>query len=262
MSTQHHHDPVQITPDPERLHLYHRQQLSAMLDGELAPDEARFMLRRLQHDAELADCWERWQVCGDVLRGRADDLLPADFARRVALAIQCPETTTPPPARAPIPRRRWRWHGTALAASLAALTLWVVVREPLLPDVVNVADVADAADDMAAVELAPAPMPFAVETAAEPATSARSAQTAEPVPAVARNARPARALASADTLTAPALAEAAPATPPAGDLLAPARQAPLTPRPWPRPLLPKGMETDRLVTVSSRSCDCLTVPLY
>jgi len=238
MSTQHHHDPLQITPDPERLHLYHCQQLSAMLDGELPPDAARFMLRRLQHDASLAERWERWQVCGDVLRGRADDLLPADFARRVAQAIHCPETTTAP-ARAPIPRHRRHWHAAALAASLAALALWVVVREPLLPEAVNVANLADAADAAAAaVELAPAPVPLAVETPTKPAPSARSAQTAEPLPAVTRSARPARAIASANTLTAPALAQAAPATPPAGDLLAPALQAPLAPRPWPRSLLP------------------------
>ena len=69
-----------IGPDPDKLLLFHRQQLSAMLDGELSPDEAKFMLRRLQHDGELAACWERWQVCGDVLRGRHHALLPSDFA--------------------------------------------------------------------------------------------------------------------------------------------------------------------------------------
>ncbi|NZA26934.1 sigma-E factor negative regulatory protein, partial [Luteimonas sp. SJ-92] len=78
---------LQIGPDPDKLYLYHRQQLSAMLDGELSPDQARFMLRRLQHDVELASCWERWQVCGDVMRGQRNALLPADFAEGVARAI-------------------------------------------------------------------------------------------------------------------------------------------------------------------------------
>ena len=50
-------DALQIGPDPDKLFVYHRQQLSAMLDGELSPDEAKFMLRRLQHDTELATCW-------------------------------------------------------------------------------------------------------------------------------------------------------------------------------------------------------------
>jgi anti-sigma factor RsiW len=74
-------------PNTDKLHDHHRQQLSAMLDGELLPDQAKFMLRRLEHDGELAACWERWQVCGDILRGRHDALLPADFSRRVADAI-------------------------------------------------------------------------------------------------------------------------------------------------------------------------------
>ena len=45
-------DTLQLGPDPDKLELYHRQQLSAMLDGELPQDQARFLRRRLQHDAE------------------------------------------------------------------------------------------------------------------------------------------------------------------------------------------------------------------
>src|SRR3546814_18043427 len=61
-----------IQPQTDKLDDHHRQQLSAMLDGELLPDQAKFMLRRLEHDGELAACWERWQVCGEVMQiGRA-----------------------------------------------------------------------------------------------------------------------------------------------------------------------------------------------
>ena len=42
-------DTLQLGPDPDKLELYHRQQLSAMLDGELPQDQARFLRRRLQH---------------------------------------------------------------------------------------------------------------------------------------------------------------------------------------------------------------------
>ena len=45
------HDP---DPGHDKLDLHQRQQLSALVDGELAPDQARFLLRRLQHDAELS----------------------------------------------------------------------------------------------------------------------------------------------------------------------------------------------------------------
>lgn len=120
-----------------------RQQLSAMLDGELAPDEARFLLRRLQHDRELGGCWERWQICGDLLRGSVQTVLPADFSRRVtdaidnaasgdAVAIGHAARAQAVPART-TPRYWLHWGGgAALAASVAAVAL-LVGRSGLLP---------------------------------------------------------------------------------------------------------------------------------
>ena len=60
-----------ISPNSDKFEIHYRQQLSALIDGELPADEARFLLRRLQHDDELSGCHERWQLCGDVLRGMA-----------------------------------------------------------------------------------------------------------------------------------------------------------------------------------------------
>ncbi|MDC7808075.1 sigma-E factor negative regulatory protein [Luteimonas sp BLCC-B24] len=118
-------DTLQLGPDPDKLELYHRQQLSAMLDGELPQDQARFLRRRLQHDAELSGCFERWQVCGDVLRGRQVSLLPADFAERIARGIAEDGVTVAPatPVRRP---RLLQWGGgAALAASVALVALFV-----------------------------------------------------------------------------------------------------------------------------------------
>ncbi len=119
-------DVLQIGPDPDKLEVYNRQQLSAMLDGELSPDQARFMRRRLQHDAELSMAFERWQVCGDVLRGRQVSLLPTDFADRVQRGIEAGDSVavvTADVARRP---RLLRWGGgAALAASVALVALFV-----------------------------------------------------------------------------------------------------------------------------------------
>jgi len=61
-----------------------REQLSALMDGALPPDQTRFLLRRLQHDAPLAECWERWRLAGEAMRGLAPtQRLPPDFASRV-----------------------------------------------------------------------------------------------------------------------------------------------------------------------------------
>lgn len=112
-------------PTPDRMELHYRQQLSAMADGALAPDQARFLLRRLQHDHELASRWERWQVYGDAMRGHAHQLLPADFAERVSLALQ---DAPPLHATAGDGGRRLhalRWAGGgALAASVALVALF------------------------------------------------------------------------------------------------------------------------------------------
>ena len=56
-----------------------REQLSALMDGALPADQTRFLLRRLQHDAPLAGCWERWRLTGEVMRGLAPaQRLPAE----------------------------------------------------------------------------------------------------------------------------------------------------------------------------------------
>lgn len=120
----------------DKLELHCRQQLSAMLDGALAPDQARFLLRRLQHDHELAGCWERWQVYGDLMRGAAPAILPADFSRRVQAALAGGEVALQQQrASGGAARPRWtRWAGgAALAASVAVAALFVTQRAPVQP---------------------------------------------------------------------------------------------------------------------------------
>ncbi len=115
----------------------HREQLSALIDGALDTDQSRFLLRRLQHDDELANSLSRWQLAGDVLRGQAEAPAPVGFAEAIAARI----ADEPLPqvegdgisvparavsagdvsARAAVARgARWRWFGGgAMAASLA-----------------------------------------------------------------------------------------------------------------------------------------------
>lgn len=112
------------SPTPDRMEQHHRQQLSAMMDGALAPDQARFLLRRLQHDAELGACWERWQVYGDAMRGHGHALLPVDFAERVGRALHDEPQPQAVAVSAPRRGRALRWAGGgALAASVALVAL-------------------------------------------------------------------------------------------------------------------------------------------
>lgn len=101
-----------------------REQLSALLDGELDGDAARFLERRLQHDDALVGQLVRWQLVGDVLRANARPPQgEADIAGRVRAAIEREQAT----AKTNKPRRGWMLWGsgfaTAAALGFAALNL-------------------------------------------------------------------------------------------------------------------------------------------
>ena len=248
-----------MNPDPrspdgssvdDKLELHHRLQLSALVDGELAPDQARFLLRRLEHDAGLRGRFERWQLGGDVLRGQVRRAAAPELGARIAAAIAAEPATASLPMRAQAGTRRQAWTrwggGTALAASLAALAMFVA--RPVATD----------------PSQGPVAVPAAVAMQAQPATGdlpatvaapmavARQAPQARPQPVPARHSpaspmvasnRAARAPAAlpvgvtdavADTATAPAAATNA------SDPFASA--TPLQSKPWPRAMLaqPEG----------------------
>jgi negative regulator of sigma E activity len=110
----------------DRITGHQRQQLSALLDGELSPDEARFLLRRLQHDPELIGRWERWQQVGDILRGRVDLPVATGFSQAVAIAVASESVVRPVASKS----SRLRWGGAALAASAAMVALLLARQAP------------------------------------------------------------------------------------------------------------------------------------
>jgi negative regulator of sigma E activity len=117
---------------PDKFDTHYRLQLSSMMDGELSLDEARFLLRRLRHDEELNGCWERWQLCGDILRGQAQAPAPAGFAQRVALAIAAEPQRSAANRDSASHRSRGslaRWGGGALAASVALVALFMARQQ-------------------------------------------------------------------------------------------------------------------------------------
>ncbi len=108
---------------------HNRLQLSALLDGELSPHEARFLLRRLQHDPELAACWDRWNLCGDVLRGRVEVMASNGFSLGVIAALAAAPVSKP--IKGVADSRRLRWGGgAALAASVAMIALFLGRQSP------------------------------------------------------------------------------------------------------------------------------------
>lgn len=115
-----------------------REQLSAMMDGELSADETRFLLRRMQHDDALADSWAHWQYYGDAMRGECARALPDDFSKRVGRAIaddiaqsaaQAEAASRTSFARLPLVR----WGGGAALAASVALAAFLAGRMPTSP---------------------------------------------------------------------------------------------------------------------------------
>ena len=94
--------------DPDLL-----EQLSAWMDGELSPDQARFLQRRLDADPVLRAQFERWQVASACLRGQPVAAMPATLAPAIAAAI----------GREPKRRGAWPWLATAAALVLVAMLL-------------------------------------------------------------------------------------------------------------------------------------------
>lgn len=240
---------------PDKLDTHNRQQLSALVDGALSADEARFMLRRLEHDDALAGCHERWQLIGDVLRGQACAPAPVDFADRVRAAVAAEPALLAPAAGAGHERQRrsgWRrWGGgAALAASVAAVAMFMT-REQLpsqtpldRPTTTIIASQAELPPTApAAAAPASAPVDAALAVAAAPAAAVAAASRRQEVAAVRRasatrtqqaarsaaerSAEPQRALAS-QTPLAPALPTASSRQLPFGDV------ASLQAKPWPR----------------------------
>lgn len=107
--------------------------LSALFDGQLGPDEARFALKRLGQDAGWREACGRWQLAGDALRGDGVAPAPTGFADRVMAAVEREQEhaalTGFGVKRGPV-RHKPRWVGGALAASVAIAAL--LVARPML----------------------------------------------------------------------------------------------------------------------------------
>lgn len=104
-----------------------REDLSALMDGELAAEPTRFLLRRLDHDPELGALWSRWHLIRACLAAD-ESRLPADrldsgFTARVAAAVAAEAV----PAH--VRQRHWTRYvgGGAIAAGVAVAALMINV---------------------------------------------------------------------------------------------------------------------------------------
>jgi negative regulator of sigma E activity len=244
-------------PAVDKLLDHHRLQLSTLIDGELPPDQARFLLRRLEHDAELRGCWERWQFSGDVMRGQAGTRLREGFAARVADAVAAQPRA---PREEDTRGLRWlRWGGSAaLAASVAVIAVFLTRQSPVLQAPATatptqvVANVAPAQTPPAQPRpsrpaAAPAKAPSAPEQLAGVATALAVADAPRRLaPRRSRGQSQRAALRTPARAAVEAATAVAIATPGFGNAAAAAdpfsgQHVRLLNRPWPRALLPTSV---------------------
>ena len=104
------------------------EQLSALMDGELASDETARQIGALKSDATLRQNWVAYHVLGDALRKSPQ--LSADFTDKVAAQLAAEPTILAPQRKSQATPRR---YAMPLAASVAAVSLvgmlsWQMVR--------------------------------------------------------------------------------------------------------------------------------------
>ncbi|KFN49008.1 sigma-E factor negative regulatory protein [Arenimonas composti] len=233
-----------------------REQLSAWMDGGLAPDEARFLQRRLDHDPQLRAQWERWQLARAVLRG--ERVRTVSVAGAVARQLAMETAATAPAsaaARRPLrsgllPRTNFE-RGLAAAAAVAfAVMLWPGEQAPSAEPAAGPAIAAAPATTPTTSPLSRPPaartptplLPAAVGTPT--LTDIRDLPLAEGLPLQSWP----RTLAP----NAPVVAGAMLRLPPAADLPAPVTPLPSSPPPPPPDAVENGRGRDATTSTTPR----------
>lgn len=127
-----------------------REQLSALMDGELDRDAARFLLRRVDADPQLKETWERFHLARNSLRRQGALGAEDGFAARVMARL----------SDEPVPHAKVRFDGWRRLVAGGAIAAGVATAALMLarPDVPRPGQ----------VPIAAAPAPAAVSPVATP----------------------------------------------------------------------------------------------
>ncbi|HQN65740.1 MAG TPA: sigma-E factor negative regulatory protein [Methylophilus sp.] len=100
-----------------------KDQLSALIDGEMVLDDAQHLLTGLGAGGELKEAWQHYHLIGDAMRG--DTQVRIDLTARIMTAIENEPTVLAPSAvKANAPSRTSSWAFPkvwSIAASVAAV---------------------------------------------------------------------------------------------------------------------------------------------
>ena len=102
-----------------------KQNLSALMDGELFDDEAEALLDKIKRNPDSHAEWHIYHLVGDALR--QPDHLHANISASLRERLQAEPTVLAPRSRV---RQNARWFALSAAASVMALALvtWMSVQ--------------------------------------------------------------------------------------------------------------------------------------
>jgi sigma-E factor negative regulatory protein RseA len=109
-----------------------REQVSALLDGELPRDEIGLLVRRMERDPELRGSFGRYSLIGETLRAPGGMTARPGFAARVSVAVSAPAGAAAQHEPAVAAPRAAFWKRPAFATAVAAgfALLAVIVLRP------------------------------------------------------------------------------------------------------------------------------------
>ena len=138
-----------------------REQISALIDGELPEGEVGLLLRRLERDRQMRGAFGRYVLASEALRAPGGALASPGFAARVSAAIDADGGATRD-VEPNVPRRE-RWNrpllATAVAASAALMAVLLLVRGSHQAELVAHSTLERARDSFASLPLAQAASP-------------------------------------------------------------------------------------------------------
>jgi sigma-E factor negative regulatory protein RseA len=100
-----------------------KQEISALMDGELPPEASSVAVDALARDRELKAAWRRYHLIGDAMRETAS-------TRKVVSASTQVSEIAPHRAAPQIRRRPPHLIGLALAAGVATIAVILLLRTP------------------------------------------------------------------------------------------------------------------------------------
>jgi sigma-E factor negative regulatory protein RseA len=107
-----------------------KDQISALMDDELAPDATEHLITSVKAGGESAECWAIYHLIGDIMRG--SPIFKADFHLRLMRALEVEPIALAPTvmAKKSLVKTSIVW---SMAASVAAVAFvgWMVLQQQM-----------------------------------------------------------------------------------------------------------------------------------